>query len=314
MKKHMGILALAVLVVGSLALNTIAFQVDEHEDIVLVKTFGEVTQEIVGKDDAGLNFKWPYPFQQIVRYDSRTSVFEDTGDQAPTKDAQNLIITMYCEWRIDNPREFHRSVEGSEFGAKAAKVQASLRTRLRAAKTTVVGQHAMVDFINTDPKQMKLGEIEREIRERIRTEALANYGVKIVRVGIKSLTLAESVTIKVIDAMKEERQRYVRNYQQEGAAVATAIEQRARSDRNQIIHFAERKANEIRSEGDQAAARYYTEFKDAEFANFLRVIESLKVELAHKTVFLLDGSGLPHIRWFKDGPDVGAADKTGEKD
>ncbi len=314
MRKHIGILALAVLVVGSLALNTIAFQVDENKDIVLIETFGKVTEEIVGRDAPGLNFKWPYPIQKVVRYDGRTSVFEDTGDQASTKDEQNLIVTMYCAWRIGNPREFHRSVNTDDFEEKVAKVQDRIRNLLRSAKKDVMGLHTMVDFINTDPQLMKLDQIEGEILASVRDKAMADYGVEIVRVGIKSLALPESVTEQVINAMKAGRQRDITSYQQEGEAVATAIEQRARSDRDQIMDFAERKANEIRSEGDQAAARYYTEFKDAEFANFLRVIESLKVELAHKTVFLLDGTGLPHIRWFKDGPNVGAADKTGTKD
>ena len=314
MRKHIGILALAVLVVGSLALNTIAFQVDEHKDIVLIETFGEVTKEIVGRDDPGLNSKWPYPVQKVVRYDGRTSVFEDTGDQASTKDDQLLIVTAYCAWRIGNPREFHRSVNTDDFDEKATTIQNRIRNLLRSAKKDVMGQHAMVDFINTVPEQMKLDEIESEILASVRDQAMADYGVEIVRVGIKSLTLPESVTEQVINAMKKGRERYITSYQQEGEAVATAIEQRARSDRDQIMDFAERKANEIRSEGDQAAARYYTEFKDVEFANFLRIIESLKVELAHKTVFLLDGSGLPHMRWFKDGPNIGSSEKTGVKD
>ena len=304
MKKHIGVLALAVIVVGSLAVYTFAYQVDEQKDIVLIETFGRVTREIVGRDDPGLRFKWPWPIEKVIRYDGRVSVFEDTGDEANTKDKQNLLMTVYCAWRIAEPGVFHRRIKIDDPDEKMTQVEDRIRKLVRSAKKDVMGERNMADFINTNPDLMKLVEIEGDILTRVRAQARADYGVEIVRVGIRGLGLPEEVTKKVIDAMKAERQRDVSSFEQEGEAMAKAIVQRAESDRKQILAFADRKANEIRSEGDQAAARYYKKFANAEFSIFLRKLESLKVELADKTVFLLDGSALPHIRWFKDGPSV----------
>jgi len=307
MRKHIAMISLAALVVGLLAMYTFAFQVDEQKDIVLIETFGEVTWTIVGRHDPGLKVKWPYPIQKVVRYDGRVSVFEDTGDQASTADKQNLLVTVYCAWQIDekNPARFHQSVKADDPEGKMARVQEGIRGLVRDAKKKTMGKHNMVDFINTDPRLMKLDTIEDEILSRVHDQAKNDYGVKIVRVGIKSLGLPETVTAKVIDAMKAERQRDVNMYTQEGESLATAIKERAKSDSAQILAFAERKANAIRSQGAQAAARYYVRFKDARFSTFLRELESLKVELARKTVFLLDGSALSHMRWFRDGPDLG---------
>ena len=58
--------------------------------------------------------------------------------------------------------------------------------------------------------------------------------------------------------MKEERQRYVRRYESAGEAQAKAIEERAKASSDQIIAFAERQAQSIRSEGDRAAVAWFT--------------------------------------------------------
>jgi len=310
MKKHVGVLVLAGLVVGSLAVYTFAYQVDEKTDIVLIETFGEITRETIGRDDPGLKFKWPYPVEKVVRYDSRTSVFEDTGDQATTRDDQSLLVTVYCAWRIAKPATFHSAIDADNPDEKMAKVEKRLRAIVRSKKLDIVSKHDMTEFINTDPTLMQLEKIEGEILARVRDETEDSYGVEIVGIGIRNLGLPKSVTVKVIDNMKEERQEEVKSLESDGHSAATAIEERARSDRDQILAFAERKGKEIRTEGDQAAAKYYRRFEASpEFSIFLRKLESLKVELAEKTVFLLDGSALPQVRWFKDGPSV-EPDKT----
>ncbi len=314
MKKHIGIITLAALVVVSLAMYTFAFQVDEQQDIVLVETFGKVTRTIIGRDDPGLKFKWPYPVQNIVRYDARGDVFEDTGDQVSTSDKQTIIVTAFCAWRIADPVQFHKAVKSDDPSEKVAVIESRIRNIVRSAKSGVVSSHEMADFINTDPLRMKLEEIEDKIEARAAGEVMKTFGVEIVDIGIKSFALPESVTEEVINASKAERQRDVSSYKAEGEAVATAIVQRATSDSQQIVDFAKRKAKEIRSRGDKAAAEVYAKYTDAEFANFLRALEALKVELAEKTIFVLDGTGLPHIRWFKDGPDIGRPKTDGTSD
>ena len=317
MKKHIRVLVLAGLVVGSLAVYTFAYQVDQQQDIVLIETFGKVTREIIGSKNPGLKFKWPYPFQKVIRYDSRVSVFEDTGDEATTKDKQNVLVTVYCAWRIAKPAAFHQVVKISDPEEKMAKVEELLRNLVRSAKKDVVGEHEMVDFINTSPDLMKLDEIEDEIlnglaarpgapaRPGVGEQALKDYSVEIVRVGIKSLSLPEAVTQKVIDAMKTERQKDIQQYETTGRTDADNITQLAESDRDLILAFAKRAAVRIRSGGDEAVKDLYREFKDVDFATFLRICESVEKELAEKTVFVLDGSQLPHIRWLWQGPPTG---------
>ena len=78
-----------------------------------------------------------------------------------------------------------------------------------------------------------------------------------------------------------------------------------RAAQKQILAFAERKAGEIRAQGDRAAAKYYEQFEqDPQLAAFLRSLESLKKELQGRSIFLMDGSVIPAVRYFRERPSL----------
>ena len=315
MKKHVGVIALAILVIGALLIYAVTYQVDELKDVVLIETFGKVTRTLIGNNgtDAGLHFKWPWPIQKAVRYDARTFVFEDTHDQISTNDGRYLIITLYCAWRIEDPEAFHRSITTSDPGQKITEVQGKLRGTLRSEKKNVVGDMPMAAFINTDPRQMRLAQIEKDIQDRLAGTVAKDYGVKVVRVGIKSLGLSDVVSKAVIGAMKERPKEDVERYKGQGEAQARAIEARAMAARDTILAFARRKATEIRTRGDQAVAEYYAHFReDPELATFLAELESIERQLAGKTQIILDGSEATGIQMLRKNR--GASSPSGQAD
>ncbi len=298
MKMHFRMFMLAVIVVALLLVSTVAYTV-EFTDYALIKTFGQTTAEIDGRTQAGLRFKWPWPVQRLVRYDARTLIFEGRAHELETRDKQNVVLTMSCTWRIADPSTFNTTIETQ------AAAEESLRSYLQSTTKDIIGNHPMAEFVNTDPAKMQIEQIEQEILTAVRNEAEATYGIKVIGIGIKSLQLPKNVSEVVIEAQKEERKRDVKKYEASGKAQATAIRERAKAAKEQILAFAERKAADIRSEGDQAAAEYYREFeKNEAFSMFLRSLESLKKELASKTVILLDGSDLPAVQFFRTGPSL----------
>jgi membrane protease subunit HflC len=292
---------LAAFVVVALLLSSVAFTVDELRDIVLIKQFGRVTRVLRGTDDgaAGLHFKWPWPVQRLVRYDARTFVLADPYTEVSTEDQQNLLVTAYCTWRIADPRRFNRSVTDFD------RARQIVRDRLSQYKNNVVASHPLEDFVNTNPKAMQIPAIEAQILERLQEDLSEQFGISVTSVGIKRIGLPEGVSAAVIEAQRQERQQYVQQYRTEGEALATAIRARARRASERILAFARAQATEIRAEGDRAAAQYYKQFQANErLAMFLRALESLRSELDSKTVFILDGSELPGVGWFRDGPSL----------
>src|ERR1044071_4645787 len=75
------------------------FQV-RQTDVVVVTTFGKPTRT---ETEPGLKFKWPYPIQQLTRFDKRIQNFEDDFEEAMTADSYNLNAMVYVGWTIADP-------------------------------------------------------------------------------------------------------------------------------------------------------------------------------------------------------------------
>ncbi len=294
-------LLLAIVVALVLLTNPIAYQVDELKDIVLVKRFGAVNRVLYGRDpnQAGLAFKWPWPVEKTVRYSSQWQVFEDPYVQISTADKQSLLVSMYCTWRIENgqAKTFNMHFENVD----AARDR--IRDRLQATKNGVLGKYRMQDMINTDPRQMQLPQIEKEILAGLQREVETTYGVEVGMVRVKVWGLSEQVSQAVIETQKKEREQYVQTYKAQGEAQASTIRERAKSASSQIREFAKRKASEIENEGVQAAAALYKEFQaNPELSAFLRNLESLEKSLKGRSIIMLDGSELPGVKYLREAP------------
>ena len=299
MKRHMTLIVVAAGIVAALLTSTVFFRVDELKDLVILKTFGQVTRVLHGRDHAGLHFKWPWPIQRVVRFDGRTRIFEDVSQEIRTQDGKQLIVMTYCAWRIADPKKLLTSIETPDQAVE------KLRTRLRHYKSTVIGKHDLGALVNTDPDQMLLGRIEQQILTPLRQEAMADYGISVEQVGIKANSLPETVSKAVIDQQKAERESYAADYRSSGESQAHAIEARARAASDEILAFARRKADDITTLGMREAAAFYKHFDAApELAIFLRELESLKKQLAKQTVFILDGTMIPAVRYFRQSPAV----------
>jgi len=302
MRNYIGVIILAAIVVVALLAYMMTYTVGSSE-VTLVTTFGKAYPDNVHDGrlpgQAGLKFKWPIPIEKLSRYDARIQQFDDPHGELNTKEKQTILLTTFCQWRIADVLKFQASVGSID----AAQVE--IRKRLQSAETNVISQYNMEDLINVDRSRMKLDEIEQRITEQVRQLVEASYGVKVVMVGIKALGLPESTTEKVIEVMQAERQAEVNRYRSRGASQASVIRANARTAREAILAFARLKADNIRTEGYRQAAQRYRQYAEhPEFAMFLRSLESLRTELANQTVFLLDGSEIPAVKFFQEGPSL----------
>jgi len=299
MKKHIGIIILALLVLLTLLLYTVAFSVDETRDIVLITKFGEVKRVYTGKEDAGLHFKWPAPVERVVRLDSRGHDLKSVYKQTSTQKQMQVMISTYCTWRIVEPIRFIKAKKD------IAGVEASIRSLLGTEMTAVVGGYDMESLVNTNAKDMKLHEISTKIKDGLEAKLMEEYGIRIMTLGVDALGLPESVSAAVIENMKKEREKEAQNYVSQGEAVATAIVGRADAASKKILAFADRKAKDIETEGEAKAAEAYSKFrKDPQFGMFLRSMESLKKSFKDRTTFVLDSNMIPALRWLREKPSL----------
>ena len=263
-----------------------SFQVKSTQ-FAVVSTFGKVQ----AVKDAGLHFRIPYPIQKIFYFGNRERCFEGTVGQMEetyTADKQNIIVSVYVKYKVVDPERLFNSERNIEEAEK------KLNSLLRSDKDQIIGKYNFSQFINTNPKEMKIKQIEMDIKDLLVKPAKEQYGLLVMDVGIKSLGVPEKVTQDVIKRMKAERQAAGEIFLGEGKKIAKNIRTEANRNKRNILSVAMAKAKMVRAEGDAEAAAYYAVFKkEPKLAVFLKKLDSLKSIVKSRTVLVLDTDTAP---------------------
>lgn len=278
-------LVIAALVAGILVFFMIAFQVRQNEKVVLTR-FGSPTRVI---EQPGLYLKWPWPIENVNRFDARLNFYETRISEALTKDKRNVIVPVFVAWRVADPRKFLEAI-GSVENARS-----KLDSLVSSAKNTVLGSYEFNQLVSTNPDEVRLAEIENTIAQSTSPQARNSFGIAIEQVGIKRLTLPEVNTRYVFERMRSERSQFAARYRAEGRQEADGI--RAKTDAEKTIILAEAKkySEETRGKAQADAARIYAaaHSKDPDFYKFLREIEALKKVVDQNTTIVLDTNSEP---------------------
>jgi membrane protease subunit HflC len=289
-----------VLLISILVLLLFTFQVRETE-LALKTTFGNVTS----KDqitEPGVYFRWPFPIQQIHKFDSRMRVLEAEVGETTTKGAVPIIVNTYVVWKIAEPLAFFNAVE------TITEAESKLRSRISDTQNKVIGQHLFSEFVNSDPTKIKIKQIEDEMLADLKQSIRNDYGIEIRTLGIKQLKISKDVTEKVFARMGAARNRRTEATIAQGQAQATKIKTDADSKKTELLAAAEAMAKTIRGKGDAEAAKYYKLLEaDPALAMFLRDIEALKKILAEKTTIVVSTKTAP-FKLLEEMPDLKPAE------
>jgi membrane protease subunit HflC len=257
-----------------------AFQV-RNTEVAVVTTFGKYSSS---KTEPGLYFRLPWPIQNVYKFDNRLQNFERKFEQTPTRDAKNILITVFVGWRISDPRVFLE-----RFNGDAVKAEQALEGLVRNSKNAVIGSYNFSELISPDPAQVKFEQFEADVLKQIQSAAQATYGLNVELVGIKQLGLPESITGKVFERMKAERERLVKQFNGEG--MARSLEIRSEADRKRDEVLAKADADYLRMVGGaeaQVSKDLAVMEQNPELAKFLYSIQALKSSLKDRTTVILD--------------------------
>ena len=293
--KHWPTMLLGLVVAAILLVAVFSYQLNQTESAV-VTTFGRPTEVT----EPGLHFRWPFPFQRIYRFDHRIRCFEGGAgklEETMTADGQNILVGIYVNFRIKDVKQFFVNAGEHDQGGGSAQL---LDARIQEC---AFGRYKFSQVVNTDPKLMKLTEIQNQIKENL-VKISEPYGLEIVSVGINTINVPKAISEKVFDRMIQERQRAAAQFLAQGNSRAEKI--RIDADREKAITLAnaEAQAKEIRAQGDAEAAKYYAVFKEnPELAEFLRKLDSLRQIMKGRTTLVLDTNVAP-FDLFKPGAEV----------
>jgi membrane protease subunit HflC len=285
MKRNVTIIVGAVVILLFLSVLVI-FQVRQTE-VAVVTRFGKPVRT---ETNPGQYYKWPWPIEKVEHFDHRIHNMEGKFEEVLTSDGYNLLIMVYAGWKISDPAVFF-----PRFGGSVSSAEQSLSGLMRNAYSGVVGKHPLSHFISVNEKELKFSEIEQEILKRLQADIVAsNCGLDVQFLGIKKLGLPESVTEKVFEQMKSERQVLETRISNEALKEASSIKSKADSESQRLLNEANAKATRIISEGEKEAAQYFEVFKqEPALASFLLKLNGLEAFLKEKTTLVLDLESSP---------------------
>lgn len=282
---HWPTILLGIVVAAILLIAVFSYQLDQSESAV-VSTLGHPEKVT----EPGLHFRWPFPFQRIYRFDHRVRCFEGGAgklEETLTSDQHNVLIGIYITYRISDVEKFFVTFRDND------NAEEQLNSWMRGFKNAAFGQYRFDQIINTDPKAVKIAEIQEKIRQDLIRQT-SGYGLDIISVGVNAFNVPKTISEQVFDRMIAERKRIADKNIAEGESEAKKIRIKADSDRTIALADAEAKAKEIRAVGDAEAAKYYAKFKEnPELAAFLRQLDSLKRVLQGRTTLILDTDTVP---------------------
>lgn len=291
--RRLVIFLIAGVFVMALVLYMVAYTVRFTEKAV-VTTFGKATNtEPVG---AGLHFKWPYPIQRVMTYDTRVRLFQTRQETQQTRDNRQLVVQAFCTWRVSDPLQFFRRFSNAgerpidHFRAAEQALDSSMRTAMSG-----VSSFRMDELFTASGTPSRLPVLEEQILATMRasvesaagSDASGAFGVEIVSVGIARVQLPEDATESVFTRITATQDRLAQAIQSQGQAESDAIRSRAQSNADQIRAFAERRAASIRALGEQESAQFLAQMNVApELAVFIQQMEFISKVVARRVTLI----------------------------
>lgn len=293
---------LTFLVVISLAAFSFTYTVKYNERAV-VTSFGSADESDL-KTEAGLKFKWPYPFQAVTSYDTRNQIVTAVGTQQQTADDRQLVVESYAIWRVSDPLAFYTKFSNAGPNEEDHYAQASrtVRSSLNSA-ISETSRFRMDQLFSAQPGSSRLGELEDAILAVVRADASegessTTFGIEIVDVGINRIRLSEQNSQDVIERMKADRQKLANETISAGEASAQSIRSRADKDAQRIRDFANLQAAELRAAGDLEAGQYIAAMQESpELATLLEELQFIRDAYSKQITLVL--SGAPGFRMLQ---------------
>lgn len=286
------VIVVALFVLGMMSI----FTVDQTEKAIKFK-FGEIQKVDY---EPGLHFQWPYPFNNVKKFDGRIQTLDANPERFLTSDKKNLMVDSFVKWRIGDIKKFYTVVAGDVD-------QANLRLDpiIKNAFREEFGKRNIKQLVSTDR------QLIREILIRNAKPMAANLGLDIIDVRVKRINLPEEVNRSVFTRMEAERKGIAAKLRSQGMEASEKI--RADADRQKTVTLANafRDAEKLRGEGDAKSTEIYANAygADSEFFSFSRSLNAYKKTFAGNGSMMVLDPDSDFFRYFKNQGASSAAKK-----
>jgi membrane protease subunit HflC len=275
------------------ALAATFFTVDITEYGVVMR-FGRVVRVVA---DPGLHAT--APFDRIVRLEKRLLFLRPERSEFLTTDKKNIVVESLATWRIADPERFLATL------ATRAAAEERLSDIVLAEIGSVIGRHPASALVSTDPAESRYRAVLSEIGRGVADFARPAYGIDVISVDLRRLSLPEQNREHVFDRMKAERAKIAKENRSAGELEATKITAEADHEKTRIDAEAAGRAERTKAEGDAQASRIYAAAfgQDPRLYEFIRTLRAYDKLLDYKTtLFLPTGVDLLRMLHFDAHP------------
>lgn len=282
----------AIIVVGLLVAYGASFTVHEGQNAVVTR-FGDPRRVMTS---AGFYWKWPWPIEQAHTIDTRYQYHNTPFTATFTRDRKNVVLLAYVVWKVEDPLLYFQSL-----GSREA-VEQKLDGMIASAKNFHMGNYELTALVSTDPKQIKVGEIEKAILEDVRGPAKDKFGIAVHQIGVKRIAYPEENMSAVLDQMRAERRAEAGALRAKGTKEAQQIRDEGLVEAEEILREGREEAGKIRGRAEKEAAEIYAKAHqlDPEFYRFWRSMQVAKKTLGSKATVILRNDQEPFAELFAE--------------
>ncbi|WP_394205896.1 protease modulator HflC [Shewanella waksmanii] len=235
----------------------------------IVSRFGKILKD-EGQTriyEPGLHFKIP-GIDKIKYLDSRIQTMDGAADRFVTSEKKDLMVDSYVKWRIADHEKYYLSTNGGNKAQAESLLQRKINNDLR----TEFGRRTITEIVSGSRDELQQDALNNAM------ESSEDLGIEVVDVRVKQINLPANVSSSIYQRMRAERTAVAKEHRAQGKEQAEII--RAKTDAGVTIQIAEaqRKALEVRGEGDAIAAKIYADAynQDPEFFSFIRSLDAYK--------------------------------------
>lgn len=282
-----GVVGLAgALIVVLVVLSSVYIIPETHRGVLL--RFGELVETDI---QAGIHFKVPV-IDRVREFDVRVLTTDLPSRQYLTIEKKPLDVDSYIAWKIRDVDQFYRATGGDEFRASSL-----LLSRVDNGLRDEFGVRTMVEVVSG-----QRDELMNTLIQRVNETAQKEFGIDVVDIRVKAIEFPGEVSQNVYRRMATERQKLAQEFRSRGNELAEGI--RADADRQRTVILAEAfsSAEEMRGEGDAAAASIYADAygSDSEFYTFYRSLEAYQNTFADKGDIMVIDAESDFLKYLKD--------------
>lgn len=255
------VLAAVVMLFSSLVIT----YPDEYK---LIKQFGEIVRVV---EEPGVTVKIPF-VQDAASVPKQLQLYDIPKSDVITKDKKTMIVDAFVLWKISDPVQFTRHLNG-----QVAQAQSRINATVFSSMKSVISNMDQADIIeNRD------GKLALDISGNI-GGSLDSYGIEVIAVETKALDMPDDNKQSVYERMISERDNIAAAYTAEGKSSAQKIINDTSKEISVMKSEAAAEAEKIKAEGEaqymQILSEAYNDADKADFYEFVRTLDAAKASL-----------------------------------